>query len=83
MNKQYLNPKELGAAPKFYTHAVTASGDGKLVLGPNAKPLKLGEKVRLIPGHCDPTVNLHDWYVGVRHDRVEALWPISARGASI
>ena len=31
MNKHYLNPKELGAAPKFYTHAVTASGDGKLI----------------------------------------------------
>ena len=55
---------------------------GKLVLGPKAKPLKLGEKVWLIPGHCDPTVNLHDWYVGVRNGRVEALWPISARGAS-
>jgi len=32
--------------------------------------------------HCDPTVNLHDWYVGVRNGRVEALWPVSARGAS-
>ncbi len=55
---------------------------GKLVLGPKAKRLKLGDKVWLIPGHCDPTVNLHDWYVGVRRGRVEALWPISARGAS-
>jgi D-serine deaminase-like pyridoxal phosphate-dependent protein len=56
---------------------------GKLKVGPDAKPLSLGEKVWLIPGHCDPTVNLHDWYVGVRKGRVEALWPISARGASI
>jgi 3-hydroxy-D-aspartate aldolase len=56
---------------------------GKLKLGPRAKPMSLGEKVWLIPGHCDPTVNLHDWYVGVRNGRVEALWPISARGASI
>ena len=55
---------------------------GKLMLGPKAKRLKLGEKVWLIPGHCDPTVNLHDWYVGVRNGRVEALWPVSARGAS-
>lgn len=30
MKKQYLNPKELNT-PKFYTHAVTASGAGKLV----------------------------------------------------
>jgi D-serine deaminase-like pyridoxal phosphate-dependent protein len=63
---------------------VTGMSDehGKLILGPKAKPLRLGDKVWLIPGHCDPTVNLHDWYVGVRHGRVEALWPISARGAS-
>ena len=31
MKKDYLNPKELGAAPKFYTHAVIAAGAGKLV----------------------------------------------------
>jgi 3-hydroxy-D-aspartate aldolase len=43
--------------------------------------LQLGQKIRLIPGHCDPTVNLHDWLVCYREDRVEAIWPISARGA--
>lgn len=41
----------------------------------------LGQKVRLIPGHCDPTVNMHDWIVGYRGDRVECLWPVAARGA--
>jgi 3-hydroxy-D-aspartate aldolase len=41
---------------------------------------QLGEKVKLIPPHCDPTVNLHDWYVVIRENRVEALWPITARG---
>ena len=56
---------------------------GKLKVGPRARPFSLGEKVWLIPGHCDPTVNLHDWYVGVRNGRVETLWPINARGASI
>ena len=43
--------------------------------------LKLGDKVRLVPGHCDPTVNLYDWLVCYRGDRVEAIWPIAARGA--
>jgi 3-hydroxy-D-aspartate aldolase len=56
---------------------------GKLRLGRKAERLRLGDKVWLIPGHCDPTVNLHDWYVGVRRGRVEALWPIAARGASV
>jgi 3-hydroxy-D-aspartate aldolase len=41
----------------------------------------LGEKLMLVPGHCDPTINLYDWYVCVRSGRVEALWPITARGA--
>lgn len=42
---------------------------------------RLGEKLLLVPGHCDPTVNLYDWYVCVRGGKVEALWPITARGA--
>ncbi len=45
--------------------------------------LKLGDSVMLIPGHCDPTVNLYDEIVCVRIHRVEAIWPIAARGASL
>ncbi|GGH49987.1 alanine racemase [Frigidibacter albus] len=42
--------------------------------------LRPGDRLRLIPGHCDPTVNLHDWYVGLRGGVVECLWPVTARG---
>ena len=42
----------------------------------------IGERVLLPPGHCDPTVNLYDEYVCFRDDRVEAIWPIDARGLS-
>ncbi|THD83447.1 DSD1 family PLP-dependent enzyme [Aliigemmobacter aestuarii] len=42
--------------------------------------LKVGDKLRLVPGHCDPTCNVHDWYVGVRNGKVECVWPVSARG---
>ncbi len=42
--------------------------------------LNVGEKLRLVPGHCDPTANVHDWYVGVRNGKVETVWPVSARG---
>jgi len=28
--------------------------------------LGLGDKIRLVPGHCDPNVNLYGWYVGIR-----------------
>ncbi|WP_419738665.1 3-hydroxy-D-aspartate aldolase BhcC [Ruegeria sp.] len=42
--------------------------------------LKVNDKLKLVPGHCDPTANVHDWYVGVRNGKVEAVWPVSARG---
>jgi D-serine deaminase-like pyridoxal phosphate-dependent protein len=48
---------------------------------------QLGETVWLVPGHCDPTVNLHDSYVAVRGGLelgvVEALWPVDTRGCLI
>ncbi len=42
--------------------------------------LKINDKLHLVPGHCDPTCNLHDWYVCVRNGVVVDLWPVSARG---
>jgi D-serine deaminase-like pyridoxal phosphate-dependent protein len=44
--------------------------------------VKLGDKVLLIASHCDPTVNLYDHYYPFRNERVEEMWPISARGRS-
>jgi D-serine deaminase-like pyridoxal phosphate-dependent protein len=54
---------------------------GVLRIAPGAQAPPLGAKLLLVPGHCDPTVNLYDWFVCVRRGAVEALWPISARGA--
>ena len=54
---------------------------GRLGISAPTNRLNLGDKVRLVPGHCDPTVNLYDWYVGIRGNRVETVWPITARGA--
>ena len=53
---------------------------GKLACEPGAAPA-LGEKLLLVPGHCDPTVDRYDWYVGVRNGVVACLWPVAARGA--
>jgi 3-hydroxy-D-aspartate aldolase len=59
-----------------YTHASDEHGwvEGKGVPA-------LGEKLLLVPGHCDPTINLYDWYVCIRGGFVVELWPITARGA--
>lgn len=63
------------------TYTSASDEHGKLVFDPSVQAPRLGEKLRLVPGHCDPTVDRYDWYVGVRNGRVECLWPISARGA--
>ena len=54
---------------------------GRLAGSAATNRLGLGDKIRLIPGHCDPTVNLYDWCVCIQNNRVEQLWPITARGA--
>lgn len=48
-----------------------------------AGDLKIGDLVWLTPGHCDPTVNMHNWIVGMRDGRVECVWPISGRGPGV
>jgi len=72
-------PLVAGMADVEYTRA--SDEHGLLVLHDPERPLRVGDKLRLVPGHCDPTVNLYDWYVAVRGGRVQGLWPITARGA--
>lgn len=58
---------------------VECSDEHGVIADPNGA-LAINDKVKLVPGHCDPTCNVHDWYVGVRGGLVETLWPVSARG---
>ena len=58
-----------------------ASDEHGVLRLPHGTAIEVGDKIRLIPGHCDPTVNLYDWIVGVRGGKVECVWPITARGA--
>lgn len=71
------------ALPTFPGWQVRSVSDEHTVLHRTADgpPVKLGDKALLIPGHCDPTVNLHDWIVAIRKGVVEAVWPVDARGA--
>jgi D-serine deaminase-like pyridoxal phosphate-dependent protein len=46
------------------------------------KSYKVGDKLELIAPHCDPVVNEYDQIYAIRKDRVEAVWPILARGHS-
>jgi D-serine deaminase-like pyridoxal phosphate-dependent protein len=61
-------------------YARASDEHGVLEISAGAPPA-LGDKLLLVPGHCDPTVNLYEWYVCVRDNFVEEVWPITARGA--
>ncbi|GAB4480838.1 MAG: DSD1 family PLP-dependent enzyme [Burkholderiaceae bacterium] len=71
------------ALPTFPGWQVRAVSDEHTVMhrSGHGPPVKLGDKALLVPGHCDPTVNLHDWIVAIRKGVVEAVWPVDARGA--
>jgi D-serine deaminase-like pyridoxal phosphate-dependent protein len=55
---------------------------GRLDLSFTPVDVKVGDRIEFIPPHCDPTVNLYDQIYALRGDRVEAVWPIAARGKS-
>jgi 3-hydroxy-D-aspartate aldolase len=46
------------------------------------KQYSVGDKLEVIVPHCDPAVNEYDMMYGVRKDRVEVIWPVTARGKS-
>ncbi len=72
-------PVVYGAGELIYVKGTDEHG--VIQVGPDARPPLIGDRLWLIPGHCDPTVNLYDWIVGVRGTRVECVWPVAARGA--
>lgn len=60
--------------------AVTALNDEHAVIAlPSDAAVRLGDRVRMIPSHTDPTVNLHDVFHAIEGARVVDTWPI-ARG---
>ena len=44
------------------------------------KKIALGTKIEFVTPHCDPTVNLHDYYHCVRGQKLVDIWPVDARG---
>lgn len=63
-------------------HCVAVNDEHSILAVEPGARIELGDKLRLVPGHCDPTFNLHDELVVVQAGRVHAIWPISARGLS-
>jgi D-serine deaminase-like pyridoxal phosphate-dependent protein len=55
---------------------------GRLDLSKAQREVRLGDRLEFIVPHCDPSVNLYDAIHCLRGDRVEAIWPVAARGMS-
>ncbi len=74
------NPGVIGEPGMEYT----AGSDefGSIKVNSASKAYKIGDKLELIVPHCDPVVNEYDQVYGIRKDRVEVVWPITARGKS-
>lgn len=62
------------------SYAFGGDEHGKIGLREARSGLKLGDKLEVIPSHCDTTINLHDFYYVGRDGKLEAVWPIAARG---
>lgn len=71
-------PRPRGAAGTRYEFF----GDehGRWLLPPGTPVPPRGARIDLTPGHCDPTVALHDAYHVFRGTELVAIWPIDARG---
>jgi D-threonine aldolase len=69
-------PRDLPGA----TFAFGGDEHGQLQFSSGTCPLKIGDKVRLLPSHCDTTANLYDRYIVVRGGETHEVWRLDARG---
>jgi len=73
-------PRPRGAAAAGTAYTFFGDEHGRWLLPAGAAVPARGARVDLLPGHCDPTVALHDAYHVFRGTELVAIWPIDARG---
>jgi len=74
-------PQLASGAPPGATYEFYGDEFGKIKLAGKSRPMKLGDKVEIVTPHCDPTINMHDYYHCVRGNRLVYIWPVDARGS--
>lgn len=78
MNMELELPEVLDR-PGIHVERLSAE-HGQLKLAPEAQNLAIGDRLTLIPGYGDFTTVLHNEFYATRNGKVEAVWPIAARG---
>jgi D-serine deaminase-like pyridoxal phosphate-dependent protein len=74
-------PEVASGGPPGATYGYAGDEHGRLFFTPATREVpSLGQRIELVTPHCDPTVNLHDFYHLVRGDTLVDIWPVDARG---
>lgn len=73
-------PEIVGGAPEGAVYRFFGDEFGRVDFAASGQTLALGAVVVLATPHCDPTVNLHDYYHCVRGEELIDIWPIAGRG---
>jgi D-serine deaminase-like pyridoxal phosphate-dependent protein len=73
-------PDVASGAPPGSRYEFFGDEHGKLIVPEGAPRPALGSMIECVTPHCDPTVNLHDFYHVVSGDTLVDIWPIEARG---
>ena len=73
-------PEVARGAPPGSQYRFFGDEHGKLILPEGAPRPPLGAMIECVTPHCDPTVNLHDFYHLVRGNTLVDIWPVDARG---
>jgi 3-hydroxy-D-aspartate aldolase len=74
-------PRMARGAPPGALYEFFGDEFGKIKFARRSDALKLGSKVELVTPHCDPTINMHDFYHCVRGNVLVDIWPVDARGS--
>jgi D-serine deaminase-like pyridoxal phosphate-dependent protein len=75
-------PRIVSGAPEGASYFFFGDEQGGILYSPDSPRLTPGDVVTCAVPHCDPTVNLYDYYHVIRGDCLEAMWRIEARGRS-
>ena len=75
-------PGPIVIGEKGFAYNAGSDEFGSIQYEASNRSYKVGDRLELIVPHCDPAVNEYDQIYGTRKDRVEVVWPISARGRS-
>ncbi len=57
-----------------------AGDEHGLLKGQGVEELKIGDRVTLLPSHCDTTITLHELFYVMDDHKLAAIWPIETRG---